>query len=122
MFGRRQRIGFIGEELAARFLSRNGYRLLQKNFRKKRGEIDLVVEKEGCLVFVEVKTMKKDSRFGEPLEKVGCSKLKIIERTARLFLIEKKYPEDQPWQIDVISIELDYKIRRAKLTHLKAIA
>ena len=61
-----QNTGNIGEGLAARYLEQHGYDIVRKNYRYGHGEIDLIVQKENVLIFVEVKT-KKHGNFGDPI-------------------------------------------------------
>ena len=61
--------GAWGEDLALRYLIQHGYKLLERNYRTRRGEIDLIVRKDDTLVFVEVK-LRRGSGYGDPLEAV----------------------------------------------------
>lgn len=63
------RIGKIGEKLAAEYLEKHGYEIITTNFYTKRGEIDIIARKDNEIVFVEVKTRSSDS-FGKPVEAV----------------------------------------------------
>lgn len=77
--------GRYGEDLAAAYLLKEGYRICERNWRRKTGEIDLIAEKKGVLVFVEVKS-RSSPRFGSGAEAVTRKKqLKIIQ-TAQLYL------------------------------------
>lgn len=110
--------GNLGEDIAAEYLIKNNYKILARNWKHKMGELDIICEKNNRIIFIEVKAMQKNSIYGHPLDKVNYYKLKKVQQLAELFLIKEKYPEDCSWQIDVISIELDYDKRVAKLTHL----
>ncbi len=77
----RRDIGNNGEEAAANYLAARGYAVLERNFTRRGGEIDLIAEKDGCTVFVEVKTRKND-RYGSAAEYVNGEKVKRIKRTA----------------------------------------
>lgn len=89
-----RRVGQLGEELAARFLERNGYRLVISNFkvpigRNRRGvsvtgEIDLIALDENVLCFIEVKTRSSD-KFAAPIAAVDLRKQRQITRTARIY-------------------------------------
>lgn len=111
--------GNLGEDIATQYLIKNNYKILVRNWRHKLGELDIICQQADRIIFIEVKAMQKDSIYGHPLDKVNYYKLKKLQQLAELFLIKEKYSEDQEWQIDVISIELDYKIRKARLEHLK---
>ncbi len=82
--GSRDRTAREGEALAARYLESHGYRILARNFRVRGGEADLLVEKEGWLVVVEVKT-RRSRRFGSALEAVTPTKARRVLRAGRVF-------------------------------------
>lgn len=101
-----RQFGDWGEELAARFLRKRHYEILERNYQKRCGEIDIVARKEGALHFVEVKTRSESGirRFGQPEEAVGRTKQRKLLTTAHEYLFEHAMPENISWQIDVISI------------------
>lgn len=101
-------VGRLGEKIAAEFLAKKGYRILQKNFRTRFGEIDLIAVKDGKLVFVEVK-LKVGEDFGTPEEMIGPGKIARIEKTAQSFLMIKPEYESlyTSYQIDAVCIVLD---------------
>ena len=98
-------LGQKGEEIAARFLARRGYRILERNARTLLGEIDIVARKGAFIVFVEVKT-RKSLRFGPPYLSVTHQKKLRLIRSARAYLSTERFGKTG-WRIDVISIELD---------------
>lgn len=102
---RRQHLGKAGEQLAARHLESNGYSIIQKNFRSKSGEIDLVAECDGVLVFVEVRT-RSSTAFGSPEESITESKKQHLIATAYDYL-EAKQALDKDWRIDLVAVEMD---------------
>lgn len=77
-------IGDFGETAAVKYLLKQNYRILRRNFRLKFGEIDIIAEQDGCTVFVEVKT-RKNNRFGEPSEYVDRNKQRRIKNAAACF-------------------------------------
>jgi putative endonuclease len=83
--GHRQRLGARGEQLAADWYVARGYRLVARNWRCREGELDLVVARDGELVFCEVKTRSSD-RFGTPAEAVTPAKQRRLRVLAALFL------------------------------------
>jgi putative endonuclease len=101
-------VGNIGEGIACKFLERKGYRILERNYRKKFGEIDIVAEKEGIINFIEVKTIvsttfKMDTMENfRPEEKVDSRKLKRFGRAVQVYLQEKSIEND--WQFKVLGI------------------
>lgn len=94
--------GAIGENLAAEFLEKNGYLILQRNYRFERGEIDLIAKDENELVFVEVKARASDV-FGSPEEAVTPEKQRQIRMVAEGYLFDHKI-EDQACRFDVVAI------------------
>ena len=127
MLSRRQRVGNLGEDLAADFLKDNGYQIVERNYRKKWGEIDLIVTKSSGLilkkiekyVFVEVKTLKRHRQGIFPEEEVTPWKQKRIIRAAKTFLAEKNISKNIPWQIDVVAIEIDSFSKKPIIRHLE---
>ncbi|PSQ95175.1 MAG: YraN family protein [Bacteroidetes bacterium SW_9_63_38] len=100
-------IGDRGEAVAASFLKEAGYRVLERNYRFKHKEIDLVCydpRKEGEIVFVEVKT-RSGTGFGPPEAAVTDSKKAALMEGARAYLHEQKR-EDAPARFDVIGVLL----------------
>ena len=116
----RKRVGRIGESVAAQFLERKGFIILDRNYRKPWGEIDLIAEKAGVVRFVEVKTLSRES-FPDisremsdyrPEEQVHPAKLRKIARTAELYMNGKR--DDREYQIDVVGVFLNVKTRQAR--------
>lgn len=81
----RQALGRAGEEMAERYLTRQGFKIIVRNFRCRLGEIDLIALDNGVLVFVEVKTWAGDA-LGSPLESVHARKQKRMMRAAAFYL------------------------------------
>lgn len=98
-------IGQIGENLAAEYLAERGYRVLDRNWSTKWGELDIVAQKEGVMVYVEVKT-KVGEGFGTPEDMVNSYKIRQVRQTAEVYRITHNLPEGQA-RIDVIAIVLD---------------
>jgi putative endonuclease len=74
-------LGKQGEELASEYLVEHGYRILERNWRCRQGEIDVVAEREGVTVFVEVKT-RSGLRYGHPFEAITIAKMARLRRLA----------------------------------------
>jgi len=123
----KKQLGALGERTAENYLKKKGYKILERNYTERlisgppRGEIDIIARKSGIIDFVEVKTLAKDDgeRFPiiSPEEKVNFQKQKKIIKTAERWLMEKKIPLDSKWQIDVIGIEIDLSLKKAKIRH-----
>ena len=99
----RRRTGAAYEEQAARWLTEQGFEILERNFYCRQGEIDLIARDGDCLVFCEVKYRRSGSR-GNPLEAVDARKQYRISRCARYYMMEKRLG-DIPCRYDVIGIE-----------------
>ncbi len=97
--------GQRGESLAARFLEKEGLRILQRNYRAKQGEIDIVAMDGPVLVFCEVKA-RSDTEFGEPEEAVTCRKQRQMKRAAAAYLYDHGLIE-QECRFDVVAILLN---------------
>ncbi|MDP2720695.1 MAG: YraN family protein [bacterium] len=98
-------LGAKGETIAVSLLRRQGYKILERNFHSRFGEIDIVAQDADTLVFVEVKT-RWSKEFGLPEESVGARKLKSIEKVGQYFrLLHPEVPSSE--RIDVVAIELD---------------
>lgn len=101
-------LGKIGEEAAAYYLQQKGYRILKRNYRCKRGELDLIAVNSDAIHFVEVKTRESDS-FGLPSESVTRQKQNRMKFAAGDYLSKqcgKKLPDNV--QFDVIEIKIDH--------------
>lgn len=99
----RRRTGAEYEQQAARYLEEKGYRVLERNFYTRSGEIDLIARDGRYLVFLEVK-YRKNGRDGHPLEAVDLRKQSRIRRAAQVYLLRNGYDAEQPCRFDVIGI------------------
>lgn len=91
------------EQIAAEFLQQSGMLILERNFRCRSGEIDLIGRHEGYLVFVEVKYRASD-KSGMPEEAVGYQKQRKICRVADFYRYVKNLPEQTPVRYDVVAV------------------
>ena len=103
MPSRRQRYGRKSEVRAARHLQACGYVILEKNYRTRHGEIDIIAEDNGVIVFVEVKT-RKSGRYGDPKFAVTAQKKRKISMVALEYL-KKHHTLQTPARFDVVSIQ-----------------
>lgn len=99
---KRKELGIWGEDLASRYLMENGVTIINKNIRTPYGEIDLVGEMDGLILFVEVKTRRWCS-YGFPEESVNRKKAEHMVNSASSFM-QKREKDYQPWRIDVVSV------------------
>ncbi len=98
-----QESGAQAEEEARHFLELQGLRLIERNFRTRRGELDLIMEEGRAIVFVEVR-FRKDRRFGGPLESVTAAKQQRIALAAAEFLGRHHGLADRPCRFDVVAL------------------
>ncbi len=100
----RKRLGDAGEEIAARELARRGYVVRERNWRCPAGELDLVAEQDGALVFVEVRTRRGD-RYGTPEESITPAKRAHLIAAAQSYLQEHDLHQCD-WRIDVVAVQM----------------
>lgn len=100
----RKDLGKRGEETARKHLQRNGYKILARNYSCPVGEIDLIGYKDGCIVFVEVKTRAEDAA-GDPEENITPGKRRRLERAAQAWLAFHGQPECA-YRFDAVSVIL----------------
>jgi len=97
--------GKLAENFAVKLLESKGYKILERNFHSRFGEIDIVAEKDGTLVFAEVKA-RWSRKFGAPEEAVTQSKLWKIQKTGEYYsLLHPEYPKKL--RIDVVALEIE---------------
>ena len=95
----------LGEEIATEFLIKKGYKIIDRNFRKGYGEIDIVTTHNHVLIFVEVKT-RTTNLYGGAIEAISYSKLRKLTRTCEYYkILHPKLPE--ALRIDAILIDLE---------------
>lgn len=103
--GERRRLGFWGERKAAKFLKKNGYKILERNFKCKAGEIDIIALKGDVVAFVEVKTRSSDA-FGEPCEAVDLTRQRRYCNAADLYIRLNNFGlSDYFLRFDIIEIK-----------------
>jgi len=108
--------GNYGENLAAEYLEEEGYSILKRNFHFGRnGEIDIIAEKDGELVFIEVK-YRTNRSFGDPLESITPRKAKTLRLTAEGYLYVNKI-SNKACRIDIIVI--DKRGKETQINHIK---
>lgn len=119
-----QKTGEIGENIAVKFLMKRGFSILDRNYTKKWGEIDIVAEKADKLHFVEVKSVSRETLADishetldqyHPEDNMHPWKLKRLARTIQTYLLSQKVPESKEWQVDLLVVLLSLKDKKARI-------
>lgn len=111
------KIGKFGQDIAAEFFLKKDYKILEKNFYSRFGEIDLIAEKDGQVIFAEVKT-RLGHNFGIPEDALDNNKAKKIKETALEYLIKNNINSDN-YRFDLIAVEIDKENKSAQIRHYK---
>lgn len=132
MWSEKRKFGNIGEDTACKFLVKHGFVVIERNFLKKCGEIDIIAKKQGKLRFIEVKTVARDLSENviretikgndeeyRPEDNIHPAKLKRIAKTIEIYLLEKNVSQETEWGIDVVTVFLDLKNKLAKVKLLE---
>jgi putative endonuclease len=98
-------VGAVGEDEACDFLKKNGCKILERNFRASRGEIDIIARLGKIVLFVEVKT-RTSSAFAQPWESVGFRKRKNLKLAAKAYMQLQTFRAEE-YRFDVLSILLN---------------
>lgn len=118
---KRKHLGLYGEKIAAAYLLKNNYRVLDSNFHSRFGEIDIIAKQEKSYVFVEIKT-RRSTVYGEPEEALNKQKLTKIYRTIFHYFEQKNISSKNiHWRIDLIAIKLGQDLRVETLKHYQNI-
>ncbi|MCD8391418.1 MAG: YraN family protein [Firmicutes bacterium] len=110
-------IGDFGEDAACEYLEKMGYEILERNFRVRAGEIDIIADDDGCTVFAEVKT-RKNNKYGEPSEYVDAKKIEHIKKTALIYITSL----DKEMRFDVVEVIYTIaggRLKTVNLNHIK---
>ena len=127
-----QKIGEIGEDLACKFLKKGGFSVIERNYTKKWGEIDIIAEKSNKLHFIEVKSVTRVTLEGNvtrvtnldeyrPEDNMHPWKIKRLHRAIQTYLLERKIKDNQEWQLDVAIVLLNLKDKTARVRLIKDI-
>ena len=119
----RRALGALGERLAAEHLERSGYRIVERNYRTRHGELDIIAAGERCLVFCEVKTRITGRNGPHPFESIRNGKRSQVRQMAAQWLGERRTQLDEPPQpnlrFDAIGVRLTPTGRLMELDHLE---
>lgn len=110
-------IGNLGEQISENFLVESGYTILDRNFRCKTGEIDLIAREGDYICFIEVKT-RCGNLFGSPCEAVNYPKQQRISKTAQMYILKKKLFKFN-FRFDVIEVILNKENSRSSIKLIK---
>lgn len=109
----KREIGKKYEKLAELYLIENGYEIKETNYYTPYGEIDIIAENSGIIVFVEIK-YRSNKKFGDALEAVDIKKQIRISKSAMYYTIKKGYGSNKSYRFDVIAIYKDNTIRHVE--------
>lgn len=113
-------LGFLGEQIASKYLENLGYRIIERNFNCKIGEIDIVALDRDILVFVEVKARWSD-KFGLPEESITPWKIRKIIKTGEYYkLLHPNLPDSL--RLDAVAIDLTFNGETKDIRHFKNIS
>ncbi len=117
-----KQLGNLGEEIAAKYLKKQGFKILERNFRYKGyGEIDIIAKKGEDLHFIEVKTRENIGDTYTPEDNITYFKKRQLIKLSKIYLINNPPANgfDIPWQIDVIAVEMNPMTRKAKVRYVE---
>jgi len=125
----KRKLGDIGENIACDYLSKHGFEILDRNYLRKWGELDIVAKRKGILRFIEVKSVScvtlpnvshvtKDSY--RPEENVHPQKLKRLSRAIQTYILEKRL-DGLDWQLDIVTVKIDEMSRMARVEMIENI-
>ena len=120
----KQIIGQKGEDEAAKYLTKAGFTIIDRNYRKPWGELDLIAKKGDKLYFVEVKTVTRDTFLlgdYEPEDNIHPWKVKRLSRAIETYVLAKGVADEAEWQIDAISVYFDREGSLLKIERLEDI-
>lgn len=107
-----QRMGLLGEQIAARWLARKGWRVVYRRFRNGRRDIDIVVQRDALVAFVEVKA-RSGAEFGDPVEAVDHQKQRELAKSAHVW-IDRHGRAEESYRFDVVGVLIDGERVRVK--------
>lgn len=109
----KRKLGDMGENIACDFLKKRGFEIVERNYLRKWGEIDIVAKKEGIMRFVEVKSVSRATSGYRAEDNMHPWKLKRLGRAMQTYLLEKKL--DCDWQLDLITVQMNTATRKARV-------
>lgn len=111
------KLGLIGEQLAVNYIRDNGYSIMDRNYRTRLGELDIIAKKDNIIVFIEVKT-RTSNTYGMPSEAVTYRKQKTIQRLSQQYILHRKLNDTcLNYRFDVIEVKVIDK--KYKIDHIE---
>ena len=107
-----QKRGELGEQIVCMYLKKHGFRIIERNFTRRWGEIDIIAERDGILHFIEVKSVTREIQEYRPEDQVHAGKQKKLARTIETYLA---IHEIGGWQFDVACVLLNMEKRTARV-------
>lgn len=108
----KRKLGDIGENAACEFLKRREFEIIERNYLRKWGEIDIIAKKSNLIHFIEVKSVTHGTISGyRPEDNMHSWKLKRLSRAIQTYLLERKL--DCDWQFDLVTVKIDQTNRKA---------
>lgn len=117
---RRRQLGAAGEQFAADHLTRQGFRILDRNYRTRFGELDIIACDQHQIVFCEVKCRVANRAGRDPLESVHAAKQAQVRRLAGRWLSERPHPRARDLRFDAIGVTLSPDGKLLRLDHLES--
>ncbi len=119
----KQKIGQIGEDAACKWLLNNGYKVIERNYLKKWGEIDIITKKGNKIHFIEVKSVSRSLESVthvtqdsyNPEDNMHPWKLKRLGRAVQSFLLERNISDNIDWQFDLVTVYIDVSKRLSRV-------
>ncbi|MBX4189519.1 YraN family protein [Candidatus Parcubacteria bacterium] len=111
MYSKKRQFGNIGENVACVFLEKHDFTIIERNYLRKWGEIDIVARKGEIIHFIEVKAVSHETQY-RPEENMHPQKLRRLGRTMQTYVLEKQIEGE--WQLDLVTVRIDEKNRRAQ--------
>ena len=122
-----QRTGERGERIAVKYLENKGFMILERNYTKKWGELDIVARKGSMLHFIEVKSKSVlhcneiPVKGHRPEEGMHGQKVARLKRTIQTYLLERRVPDDCDWRFDLMLVYMSDTERQARVEMLEDI-
>lgn len=115
----KRRLGDIGENIACDFLKSRGFEIIERNYLRKWGEIDIIAKKLNVIRFIEVKSVSHVTSGYRAEDNMHPWKLKRLARVMQTYLLDKKL--DCDWQLDLITVKIDVDTRKARVEMMENI-